>query len=180
MYQVLRRIKFKVDSNKYKGAIVSIYMSKNGLKRTIKPALFFTIAVLFFTSILQIILPVRPYQPYVMVKRPVKIIENQQQLGKSETQVKMIHPIRSGLFKPSRGVRVNSITDKTVEKIFNSLKLQCVMPIGGQKVAYIVLKDGQMRKCKVGETVKDMFTVIDVQDDSVTVDILGHKLSLNK
>lgn len=179
MKKILKRLNSRTCSNRHKKSNSQGFNDKHSFRKIIKITLFLAIAVMVAASILQIILPVKPFKPDVFAEgffaaRP-KIRQSE-----SKPEIKMDHSVRAGLFKPSRRVNGNSYVDKTVQDIFKSLKLQCIMPIGGQKVAYIVLKKGQLRKCKVGDTVKDMFTVIDIQSDNVNIDILGNRLTLRR
>lgn len=178
MLQAIKKIKFRISNNKDANHDKPAYFDKTRLRVIAKVAVLVAIVVLAMDSVLKIVLPVRLYRPK-MISVDTNPVSNRWS-KENETEYKMEHPIRSGLFKPPRRNKTHSITDKTVETIFSSLKLQGVMLVGGQKVAYIVLKDGQMRKCKVGDNVKDMFTVLDIQSKSVSIDILGHKLSLTK
>lgn len=87
---------------------------------------------------------------------------------------------RAGLFKAASVVANKTIADKTVEKIKSKLKLQCVINLSGQRTAYIKIKDLGMKKCTVGDSVEDMFSVLDVFKDSVEVLIAGSKVTLVK
>lgn len=179
MLQIISNLKSITSSIRQRKTTVPEYSNGTRFRIITKGTLFIAIAALIIAVILQIILPVKPYQPQ-MFSTVYNPGANNLRVADSKTKIEMTHSIRKGLFKPSRRVNTGSITDKTVERIFSSLKLQAIMSIGGQKVAYIVLKNGQMRKCKIGETVQDMFTVIDIQKNSVSIDILGHKLSLTR
>lgn len=179
MLQIISNPKSITGSTRQGKNNVPGYFDGARLKIITKATLFIAIAALIIAVILQIILPVKPYQPQIF-STGYNPGANNLRVADSETKIEMTHSIRNGLFKPSRRVNTGSITDKTVERIFSSLKLQGIMSIRGQKVAYIVLKNGQMRKCKIGEIVKDMFTVTDIQKNSVSIDILGHKLSLSR
>jgi hypothetical protein len=179
MLQIAKYLKFRTSSNKHRKNNAQGYFDKDRSIIITRAILCIAIVALAIASILQIILPVSPYQPELFEDGFVPL-RKKHQPADSKTQIKMKHSNRSGLFKPSRRVNTYSITDKTVEKIFNGLKLQGIMPIGDQKVAYIVLKGGYMRKCKIGDTVQDMFTVTDIKSKSVNIDILGHKLTLNR
>ena len=90
----------------------------------------------------------------------------------------LINSMRTGLFKSASTVSDNPMADKTIERIRSELKLQCVMDMNGQRVAYIKIKSVGLRKCVVGETVEDMFTVIDINDKRVDLKIIGHNIVL--
>ncbi len=87
---------------------------------------------------------------------------------------------RAGLFKAATGLRDKPIADKTIERIKSQLKLQCIMEINGQPAAYINIKGSGLRKCSIGDSVNDIFTVLDInkQNKSVEISILEHKLTL--
>ena len=88
---------------------------------------------------------------------------------------------RSGLFKPSDGVRDRPIADKTIERITSQLKLQCIMEINGEMTAYISIEGLGLKKCCIGEKVGDIFTVvkIDKKNKCADVSIIGHKVRLS-
>ena len=85
--------------------------------------------------------------------------------------------IRSGLFKPSTGVS-KPMADKTIQKIKSRLKLQCVMEMSGEKVAYIHIKGIGLKKCGVGDSIEDLFTVININKNDVELSIIEHKVTL--
>ena len=87
---------------------------------------------------------------------------------------------RAGLFKAATGLRDKPIADKTIERIKSQLKLQCIMEMNGQPVAYISIKSDGLRKCSIGDYVNDLFTVLDInkQNKSVEISILEHKITL--
>jgi hypothetical protein len=86
---------------------------------------------------------------------------------------------RQGLFRSASPLRDRPMADKTIEKIRSQLTLQCVMEMNGQPVAYIHLKDGGLKRCRIGDSVDDLFTVLDIGPKSVDVSILEHKVKLN-
>jgi hypothetical protein len=87
--------------------------------------------------------------------------------------------IRPGLFKPSSSVQDNPMADKTIERIKSQLKLQCITQISKEIVAYIHIEGLGMKKCKVGDTVNDIFTVINITKANVEITIIGHKVVLS-
>ncbi len=89
-----------------------------------------------------------------------------------------VQSMRPGLFKSASAVRDNPMADKTIERIRSQLKLQCIMDMNGQKVAYIKIKSVGLKKCILGETVEDMFTVVDIQNRRVELKIIGHSVVL--
>lgn len=88
--------------------------------------------------------------------------------------------MRRGLFKSASMINSKPVADKTIERIVQKLKLQCVMNIGKQPIAYIKTSDKSMKKCKIGDSVENMFTVLDIRKNSVDISIIGHKVTLTK
>jgi hypothetical protein len=87
----------------------------------------------------------------------------------------------SGLFNAATGLQDKPLADKTIERIKDQLKLQCVVEIKGKPVAYIAVKEVGLKKCGVGDSVNDLFTVLDINKQNKTVDIsiVDHKISLH-
>ena len=88
--------------------------------------------------------------------------------------------IRAGLFKSAVAIQGKPLADKTIDRIKSELKLQCVMTLNDQLVAYIHIKGGGLKKCVVGDTVNDMFTVIDIDKTKkcVVISVIDHKVTL--
>lgn len=87
--------------------------------------------------------------------------------------------IRPGLFKAESPIRDKPMADKTLEKIKSQLKLLCIMRLNGEPVAYVDIKGEGMRQCRVGDSVNDLFTVLDIGDKSVAISIVGHRQILS-
>lgn len=87
---------------------------------------------------------------------------------------------RTGLFKSAVALQGKPIADKTIERIKSQLKLQCIMTLNGQLVAYINIKEVGLKKCIVGDTVNDLFTVLNINETKKCVDIsiIDHKVTL--
>jgi len=86
--------------------------------------------------------------------------------------------IRPRLFRAATPLRDKPMADKTIERIRAQLKLQCVIRIDGKPVAYINVKGTGLKKCEVGDSVADLFTVIDIKEKSVEIKIVDHKVTL--
>jgi hypothetical protein len=86
---------------------------------------------------------------------------------------------RSDLFKSATVLADKPMAEKTVERIKSQLKLQCIMRIKGQAVAYINIKGTGLKRCQIGERIEDLFTVIDIGDKAVETTIIGHKVTLS-
>lgn len=86
---------------------------------------------------------------------------------------------RSGLFKSDASIRDKPMADKTIEIIRSRLKLQCILELNGEPVAYLHIKDTGLRKCRVGDSVDDLFTVIGINEKSIEITIVGHRQILS-
>ena len=87
--------------------------------------------------------------------------------------------VRPGLFKAASGLSSKPMADKTIERIRSQLRLQCIMEIAGETAAYININNVGLKKCTVGETVHDLFTVISIGDKSVEISIIDHRVILS-
>ena len=90
----------------------------------------------------------------------------------------IIQSVRSDLFKPATALRNKPVTDKTIEKIKSRLKLQCIMDINREPVAYIHIEGVGLKQCRTGQTVHDLFTVLNVNNNQVELSIIDHKIML--
>ncbi len=91
---------------------------------------------------------------------------------------KLARLIRGGLFRASTPLRDKPMADKTIERIKSQLRLQCVMRIKNERVAYINIKGMGLKKCQVGDSVEGLFTVININEKSVEIKIVEHKVTL--
>ncbi len=87
--------------------------------------------------------------------------------------------IRSGLFKARSGISREPMADKTIDRIKSQLKLQCIVPIAGEPVAYIDIKGQGLKKCRMGD-VFETFSVIEIKQKSVDIKIVGHTITLHR
>lgn len=87
--------------------------------------------------------------------------------------------IRSGLFKSETPLRDKPMADKTIERIRSQLKLQCIMELNGEPVAYVSIKGVGLKKCKVGDSVNDLFTVLNINEKSIEITVVGHRQILS-
>jgi hypothetical protein len=83
--------------------------------------------------------------------------------------------IRAGLFKSETPLRDKPMADKTIERIKSQLELQCIMELNGEPVAYVNIKGIGMKKCKIGDSVSDLFTVLNIGKKSIEITIVGHR-----
>jgi hypothetical protein len=83
--------------------------------------------------------------------------------------------IRSGLFKSEATLSDKPMADKTIERIRSQLKLQCIMELNGELVAYVSIKGVGLKKCKIGDSINDLFTVLNINNKSIEITIVGHR-----
>ena len=84
------------------------------------------------------------------------------------------------LFKAATALSDKPMADKTLQRIRSQLTLRFIMEMDGVPVAYIQIKDMGLKKCKAGDTVADLFSVLHVGKDYVEIQILEHKLKLSR
>ena len=87
--------------------------------------------------------------------------------------------LRRGLFKSATPLRDRPIADKTIAKIRSQLSLGCILETNGESVAYIRVKDLGLKRCRVGDSVEDLFTVLDIREKSVAISIVDHRVMLS-
>ncbi|UCE04593.1 MAG: hypothetical protein JSW07_13305 [bacterium] len=87
--------------------------------------------------------------------------------------------MRSGLFKSEAILSDKPMADKTIERIRSQLKLQCIMELNGEPVAYVSIKGVGLKKCKVGDSISDFFTVLNINEKSIEITIVGHRAILS-
>jgi len=87
--------------------------------------------------------------------------------------------IRPNLFKAASQLADKPMADKTIERIKSQLQLQCIMEMNGEQVAYINITGLGLKKCCVGDSVNDLFTVLNINKNSVEITIVDHKVTLN-
>jgi hypothetical protein len=87
--------------------------------------------------------------------------------------------LRPGLFKSATPLADKPMADKTIEKILAQLKLRCIVQIKGQPVAYINVENGGLKRCRAGDSVANLFTVVRIHEKSVDLTIVGHPVTLS-
>ena len=97
---------------------------------------------------------------------------------KAENSGEIAGVIRPNLFKAAGGLSDRPMADKTIEKIKSSLKLQCIMEMDGKPTAYINIDGVGLKKCTAGDTVENLFTVLNINERSVEISIVEHKVTL--
>ena len=83
------------------------------------------------------------------------------------------------LFKAATPLNDKPMADKTLQRIKSQLKLQCVMNIAGEPVAYIHVQGMGLKKCRTGEGVGDLFTTLDIGRNRVEIQVLEHRVTLH-
>ena len=83
--------------------------------------------------------------------------------------------IRPGLFKSENPQHGKPMADKTIERIRSQLKLQCIMDLDGEPVAYVKVKGEGMKRCRSGDIVSNLFTVLNINKTSIEITIVGHR-----
>ncbi|MHC4743841.1 MAG: hypothetical protein ACYS8Z_18145 [Planctomycetota bacterium] len=87
--------------------------------------------------------------------------------------------MRTGLFRPATPSRDRPMADKTIERIKSQLQLKCITNLNGEPVAYVKIKGVGLRRCKPGDTVNDLFTVIEIHPERIEIKIVGHRTMLD-
>ncbi len=87
--------------------------------------------------------------------------------------------MRTGLFKSAASLGDKPMADKTIERIRSQLRLQCIMQLDGEPVAYVHVENNGLKKCHVGQSVEDLFTVTAIGDKSIEITIIEHPVTLS-
>jgi len=154
-----------------------------GAWRMLHVALGSAIAGLATVLLLEAALPIRTEAPAgatgadVELAAAAGLLDGRQSPEKAAARIARV--LRPGLFKSAAPLGDKPMADKTIEKILSQLKLQCIVQIDGQPTAYINVENGGLKKCRVGETVADLFTVVNVNKKSVELTIIGHPVTLS-
>jgi hypothetical protein len=161
--------------------IVAGLVNRYGAWRIAQALLFVVAAALIMTALLILLTPLK--NATLAVDAPVggrlSPRNSSEPIGENPPSADvLLKTMRNGLFKSASAVRDNPMADKTIERIRSQLKLQSVVEINGQQVAYVKINNVGLRKCAIGETVEDMFTVLDIQEKRVEVSIIGHTIVL--
>lgn len=91
---------------------------------------------------------------------------------------KMVTVMRTGFFKSETPLLDKPMAEKTIDTIKSQLKLQCIMDLDGEPVAYVKIKGEGLEQCRVGDSVDDLFTVLSIDKKSIEISIIGHKQTL--
>lgn len=86
---------------------------------------------------------------------------------------------RNDLFQSPTPLRDVPMADDTIERIRSRLRLQCIMEMNGESVAYINIEGVGFRQCRVGDVVSDLFTVLEIAANYVQISIVDHAVTLD-
>ena len=155
-----------------------------GMWRTVQTALVSFSVILLTTAVSQLFVPIYSGQADGRAENASEFTPNENisvLLDENKSTARESIAYRPGMFKPATGLRDKPLANKTIERIKSQLKLQCVMEMNGQPVAYINIQGVGLKKCCVGENVNDLFTVLNInkQNKSVDISIVEHKLTLH-
>jgi len=160
---------------------VTKIINRFGVWRTIQAVIAGLSMILLTVAISQLFAPVPLEQTDNQTNNLYESAPENNSLPSSENKAKEQIAYRPGMFKPATGLQDKPLADKTIERIKDQLKLQCVMEMNGQPIAYINIQGVGLKKCGVGENVNDLFTVLDInkQNKSVDISIVEHKITLH-
>lgn len=167
------------------GKYLKKMIDRYGLWRTTQGLLASCVSILLITIIVQVLIPLSlPDPDNKAIVSELRATENIPQLLDNKNNDKQAKDeriaYRAGLFKAASGLQDKPLANKTIERIKNQLKLQCVMEMNGQPVAYINIQGVGLKKCCIGNSVNDLFTVLNInkQNKSVDISIVDHKVTL--
>lgn len=153
-----------------------------GLWRSIHSVLITALVILICVFLLEVAAPVRisSWNSGVSTNTNGTAAGNLQEILqiKKTSLPELMKVVRLNLFKAATPLRDKPMADKTVERIKSQLKLQCLMEMNGQRVAYINIKGVGLKKCCVGDCVNDLFTVLNINENDVEIMIVDHKVTL--
>jgi hypothetical protein len=159
-------------------------INRFGVRCTIQIALMSLSGVLLTAAVFQLFVPVHLVQTDSQINTLSGSVTSESislLLDENKNKDREAVAYRPGMFKPATGIQDKPIADKTIERIKDQLKLQCVMELNGQTVAYINIQGVGLKKCCVGESVNDLFTVtkINKESKSVEISIVNHQVTLH-
>jgi hypothetical protein len=99
--------------------------------------------------------------------------------ARETTSNRIASAMRAGLFRSATPLSDKPIADKTIERIRSQLTLQCIMRVNGELVAYVNVTNSGLKKCRVGDAVEDLFTVVGIGEKSIELTIVDHPVTLS-
>jgi len=158
-------------------------VSHYGIWRLIHIVLAAGIAVLTGVFVLELVTPIQQGCEFADAAPNMSVITTDHLSEILEPKLidfqEIAEVLRPGFFKASTQLRDQPMADKTLERIKSQLKLQCVMESNNEPVAYVNIEGTGLKKCKVGDCVNDLFTVVNINKNSVEITIIGHKVILS-
>jgi len=159
-------------------------VNRFGVWRTVQATLAGCAVILFTTAVLRLFVPIHIERTDSQANTISEFAASENistLLDKDKDKKQQAIAYRTGMFKPVTGLQDKPLANRTIERIKEQLKLQCVMEMNGQPVAYINIQGVGLKKCCVGENVNDLFTVLDInkQNKSVDISIVEHKVTLH-
>ncbi|MCK5604970.1 hypothetical protein KAR91_23980 [Candidatus Pacearchaeota archaeon] len=158
---------------------IQVIIQRIGLWYSIHLALAACIVVMLCFATVGLLFPVSVVSPDIFAGRYSNTtLQHEPTATKPANEFSEV--FRSGFFKADAGPKDRPMADKTIERIRSQLKLRCIMELNGQPVAYINIQGIGLKRCSVGESVNDLFTVLDInkQSKSVAISIVKHKVIL--
>jgi hypothetical protein len=160
----------------------SAVRSPHGLSFAVQVCLVGASVILLAAAVAAVAVPVRIDSRDARIAVPTELPNSPAPTagseGDSEAHRRLAKVMRQGLFQPAVPQQDKPMADQTIARIRSSLKLQSIIQIAGQPVAYVNVKDLGLKRCRVGECVSDLFTVLSIGDRFVEISILGHRTVL--
>jgi len=162
---------------------VSRIVNRYGLWTVVHTLLIIVVTTLAGIIVLELVIPVRVGSGDFEASSNTNVItatdlSEALQPGESDSQ-ELAKVFRSDLFKAATGLQDRPMADKTIERIKSQLKLQCIMEMNGEPVAYVNITGVGLKRCCVGDMVNDLFTILNINKNSVEITIVDHKVILN-
>jgi hypothetical protein len=162
---------------------INCFVNHYGLWRSIHIAIAAGIITLAGVLVLELVIPVRLASNTAGISSGTNIVTANRLSEVSEPKFadfsELASIVRRGLFKSATPSRDKPMADKTIERIRSQVELQCIMELNGERVAYVNIKGTGLKKCKVGDCVNDLFTVLNIDGRSIEITVVGHKTKLN-
>jgi len=166
----------------FKEKLTKQLINRYGSLRIIQAAIFTIALNLTAVTILEFCIPVKVNDPNLELAENSNFLNTQLFSRLLENNKPASNgldiPLRDNLFKPDTAIRDKPAADKTIERIKAQLHLQCIMKIQNRPVVYIDVKGLGLKKLAVGDSVNDLFKVININENSVEISIVEHKLLL--
>lgn len=157
-------------------------VKRYGLWRLVHVFLITVTTILVCILVMELVIPVRLGSDNIAASANTKLITERDLsdvLRSNKTNPQDIAKVfRSDLFKAAAVLKDKPMADKTIERIKSQLKLQCIMEINGEQVAYVNINGIGLKRCCVGDMVNDLFTVLNINKNSIDVTIVGHRTTL--